>query len=92
MPYLFQPHVSHCYTGSDLVKRHLKQTYQVIAAIPANAARQLKTKATMPLAVKPAGNAAAGLFWPFRFKKSFVLAAALPEYGTPAALQLAKWS
>jgi hypothetical protein len=63
-------------------------TYQTIDAIPAKAATQLKTKATMPLAVKPAGRGATDLFSPVKSYTSSVFPAALPAVATPLALQI----
>ena len=53
-------------------------TYHVMTPMPRKALRQLKTKATMPLAVKPLGSGGGLMFSPVRSMKSTVLAAALP--------------
>ena len=53
-------------------------TYQAMKAIPKMALMQLKTRATIPRAVKPEGRGAGLVFSPSRFKTSSVLPAALP--------------
>lgn len=66
--------------------------YHPIAAIPKNALRQLKTSATIPLDVKPAGNGPGALFSPVRSSRSCVLPAALPATGILPALHTSQWS
>lgn len=61
--------------------------YHDITAIPTKAATVLKTNATIPLAVNPAGKGDFILFCPLKSVRSSVLAAALPIYGVLEALQ-----
>lgn len=62
-------------------------THHVMTPIPRKALRQLNTKATIPLAVKPLGSGAGLLFSPLRSMKSTVLPAALPWVGVPMSRQ-----
>lgn len=93
VPYLFPPKTVRLsgrkmgwwlefWTGVDIW-----WAYQRIVAMPRIAARQLNTKATIPLVVKPAGKAATCSGWPLRSNKFFVFPAALPEVWVPLALQ-----
>lgn len=66
--------------------------YHAITAIPKNALKQLKTIATVPLTVNPAGSGGGDLLAPLRSKRSLVLPAALPAMGTSWAAQAARWS
>lgn len=68
----------------------VQKTYQAMTPIPMKAPTQLSTSATIPLAVKPAGNGAGEAFWPLRSNRSTVLPAALPSLGVPMALQTSK--
>ena len=61
--------------------------YHDITDIPKKAATVLKTNATIPLAVNPAGKRAFILFCPLKLVRSSVLAAAFPTYGVLEALQ-----
>ena len=67
-------------------------TYQEMTAIPKKALKQLKTIATIPFGVKPAGNGPGGSGAPVKSRRSRVFPAALPTVGISWALQASKWS
>ena len=62
-----------------------------MTAMPAKALRQLQTKATMPLAVNPAGRGRGGSGAPVRSSGSTALPAALPTVGMFWAVQTSRW-
>ena len=72
-------------------RRRGEETHQAITATPANAAKQLNTSATTPLAVNPSGKRPGGFGASVKSKKSFSLPAALPAVGMFWALQASRW-
>lgn len=73
-------------------KKGKVETYHEITAMPMKALMMLNTKATIPLAVNPAGIGPGDRFWPDRSLRSSVLPAAFPATAIPWEVHAARWS
>jgi hypothetical protein len=88
---------THIYTavpGQWLVenlKQQESKIYHAMTAKPRRAEIQLKTRATIPRAVNPAGKGPGGALAPVKSKKLTVFAAALPALDILPALQASRW-